>query len=190
MPRNGLSGEKGWETFTTNPEYFSRLENTMAANHRTNVNAGKRITEAIYAPYLRLDAARLFDGRLIATGGVRFERTDTHGEGPIINPSLIYQRDAAGNIIRNAAGAPVPIATLASLAGTQLAYVMRGAKAERTYDEFFPSLNLTYHIKENFLGRFSYARSTAWPNFNLILPGPTSPTKRPRPGSSRCKTPP
>src|SRR5262249_58951304 len=128
-----LSGEALWATFKAHPDYFSRPESTVAANWRTNVGAGKRITEAVYAPYLRLDAVRLFDGRLNLTGGFRYERTDTHGMGPLITPSLIYQRNATGQIIRNGAGQPQAIAALSSLAGTQLAYVYRGAKAERIY---------------------------------------------------------
>ncbi|MES2692558.1 MAG: TonB-dependent receptor [Verrucomicrobiota bacterium] len=175
VPREGVSGDMVWATFQANPSYFNRPEATVAANHRTNVNAGKRITEAIYAPYLRFDASRLLDGKLNLTGGFRYERTDTHGVGPLINPSLIYQRDANGNIVRNAAGTPIAIATLASLQGTQLAYVMRGAEADRTYGRLFPSLNLSYNLRENLIARFSYAKSIARPDFELILPGATVP---------------
>lgn len=173
--RDGLKSELIWDTFVANPEYFSRPENTMAANWRTNVNAGKRITEAIYAPYLRFDAPRLMDGRLILTGGVRYETTDTHGVGPLINPSLIYQRDAAGNIIRDAQNRPIVIVPASSLAGAQLTYIDRGAKAERTYGRLFPSFNASYNIRENLIGRFSYAKSIARPNLNLILPGANVP---------------
>lgn len=175
VSRDGLSGEKLWATYEAHPEYFSRPESTVVANHRTNVNAGKRITEAIYAPYLRLDATRLLAGKLIVTGGVRYEQTDTHGVGPLVNPSLIYQRNAAGAIVRDAAGRPVTIAALSSLAGTQLAYIMRGAKASRQYGDLFPSLNLNYNLTDNFVGRLSYARSIARPDFNLILPGANVP---------------
>jgi len=175
VTRDGLSGEALWATFKAHPEYFSRPENTIAANWRTNVSAGKRITEAIYAPYLRFDANRLLGGRLNLVGGFRYERTETSGNGPLINPSLIYQRNSAGQIMRNAAGQPVAIATLASLAGTQLAYVYRGAKADRTYGDLFPSLNTTYNIAQNLVGRLSYARSIARPDFSFILPGANIP---------------
>jgi TonB-dependent receptor len=175
VTRDGLSGEALWATFKAHPEYFSRPESTLVANVRTNVNAGKRITESVSAPYLRLDANRLLGGRLSLTGGLRYERTDTVGDGPLVNPSLIYQRTATGQIVRNAAGQPVAIATLASLAGTKLAYVMRGAKADRTYGDLFPSLNATFNVTSNFLARLSYARSIARPDFNLILPGANVP---------------
>lgn len=173
--RDGLKSELIWDTFQKNPTYFSRPEATVAGNWRTNVNEGKRITESISAPYLRLDAARLMDGRLIVTGGVRYETTETHGVGPLVNPSLIYRRDAAGNILRDAQNRPIAIATAASLQGTQLSYLYRGATAEQTYGKLFPSLNASYNVRENLIGRFSYAKSIARPNFNLILPGANVP---------------
>ena len=127
------------------------------------------MTEAIYAPYLRFDLPQLQNGKLSITGGVRFERTEFNGAGPLISPSLIYQRDAAGNIVR-VNGQPVAIAALATLAGTKLAYIERGAKVERSYGNYFPSTNATYNFLPNLLGRISYARSIARPNFNTILP--------------------
>lgn len=175
VAREGMSGEALWATFKDHPEYFSRPESTVAANHRTNVSANKRITEAVYAPYLRLDTPHLFDGKLNITGGVRYERTETTGVGPLINPSLIYQRDSAGNIVRDSKGLPIAIAALSSLAGTKLAYVSRGATAERKYGDLFPSLNIAYNIKANLIARVSYARSIARPDFNYILPGATIP---------------
>jgi iron complex outermembrane recepter protein len=134
------------------------------------VNDSKKMTETIYAPYLRFDLATLMDRRLAITGGARFEQTEFEGVGPLINPGAIYQRDAAGNIVRNAGGQPLVIAPLATLEGTQLAYVERGVRTERSYGDLYPSLSLTYHFRPDLIGRLSYAKSISRPNLNHILP--------------------
>jgi hypothetical protein len=58
----------------------------------------------------------------------------------------IDQRDANGNIVRNAAGPPVVAAPLASLAGTQLAYVERAAKASRSYGDLYGQASMRHFI--------------------------------------------
>jgi len=167
--RQGFDNSAVYDTFKSHPEYF-QLNATQEVNaYRATVNASKRMTEAISAPYLRFDLPQLLDRKLSITGGVRFERTDFNGVGPLINPSLIYQRDAAGNIVR-VNGQPVAIATLATLPGTKLAYIERGAKVEHSYGNYFPSMNATSNFLPNLIGRISYARSIARPNFNTILP--------------------
>ncbi|MES2692556.1 MAG: TonB-dependent receptor, partial [Verrucomicrobiota bacterium] len=181
--QEGISSVLVYDTYRTNPNYFQLTPANEVAGYRNRVNASKRMTESIYAPYLRFDLATLMDRRLAITGGARFEQTEFKGVGPLIEPSAIYQRDAAGNIVRNAAGAPIVIAPLATLAGTQLAYKERGISTERSYGDLYPSLNASYHFRPNLIGRVSYAKSIARPNLNRILPSlnlpdETSPTAR------------
>lgn len=168
--QQGISSVSVYDTYRSNPEYFSLTAANEVTGYRNRVNASKRMTESIYAPYIRFDLATLADRRLAITGGVRFEQTEFKGVGPKIDPSAIYQRDAAGNIVRNAAGAPVVVAPLASLAGTQLAYKERGSSTERSYGDLYPSINASYHFRPNLIGRLSYAKSIARPNLNHILP--------------------
>lgn len=175
--RELLSGQKmEWmdlskigTTFRNNPEYFVQNETNRMNYHRSSVTGSQVITETITAPYLRLDT-KLFNGRLQLTGGVRYERTDDKGQGPLIDPTLIYQRNASGQIVRDAQNRPVAIAPLNSLAGSQLAYIERGASTEKDYDGFFPSFNGAYLIRPNLIARFSYARSISRPEFTYILP--------------------
>lgn len=162
------------QTFKEHPEYFTYTEAQAVTYHRNVVNTSQAITEDILAPYLRFDT-RLLENRLTVTGGVRYERTADDGVGGLIDPSRIYQRNTAGNIIRNAAGQPVVIAPLASLAGTQLAYVERGAHTKKSYGEFFPSVNASFNIRPSLIGRVSFARSIARPDFNNILPAANIP---------------
>lgn len=168
--QEGISSVAVYDTYRATPGHFQLTAANEVSGFRNRVNASKRMTESIYAPYVRFDLASLLDRRLALTGGVRFEQTEFEGVGPLINPGAIYQRDAAGNIVRNAAGQAVVIAPLATLAGTQLAYLDRGARTERSYGDLYPSLNASYHLRPDLLVRASYAKSIARPNFNHILP--------------------
>jgi len=168
--RAGFSSSAVFATYQAHPEYF-RVTDTDAVNaYRADVSASKNLTETIYAGYVRLDWRNLLDNRLSVTAGVRYERTEDEGVGPLINPNLTYQRDANGRIVLDGNGRPVVLAALSTLAGTRLAYRERGARAEKTYDDFFPSVNATYLFRPNLVGRLGYARAIARPNFNNILP--------------------
>src|SRR5438552_3705443 len=49
-------------------------------------------------------------------------------------------------------------------------YLERAANTKKGYGGFFPSFNATYNFTEKLLGRVSYARSIARPEFSNILP--------------------
>ncbi|MBI5691777.1 MAG: TonB-dependent receptor [Verrucomicrobia bacterium] len=162
------------DTFRANPAYFNHTETNAVNYYRSVVNGSQVVTETITAPYLRLDT-KLLDGRVQLTGGLRYERTDDAGDGPLVDPVRIYQRNAAGQIVRDAAGRPVVVAALNTLAGTKLAYLERASHTEKSYGNFFPSLNGTLQIRDNLLARASYARSISRPEFTNILPSASLP---------------
>ena len=170
--------------YQAHPEYFTSTETEAVNAYRSRVNTSQAITETILAPYLRLDS-KFFDGRLQLTGGVRYERTTDDGNGPLIDPTRIYQRNANGQIVRDAAGKPVVVAALATLAGTKLAYIERGAQAKKSYDGFFPSLNASFAVRSNLIARASYGRSISRPDYNNILPSMNLPDSE---GTSRTIT--
>lgn len=171
LPRRaGFSSRAVFATYRAHPEYFRVTETDQVNTYRTMVTASKNLTETISATYLRLDLKQLLKDRLQVTAGLRYERTDDDGMGPLINPSRIYQRDASGRIVRDAAGNPVAIAPLATFAGTKLAYVDRGARVSRDYGQLFPSANVSYQFLPSLLGRVAFARSIARPEFSTILP--------------------
>lgn len=153
----------------TNPNYFANSETDAVNAYRSRVNTAQAIKETIAAPYVRFDT-KFLDERLLVTGGVRYERTQDVGDGPLIDPSRIYRRNAAGQIERDAAGRPIVIAPLASLAGTRLAYIERGSHVDKSYDGYFPSLSASYQLRPNLVARVSYGRSINRPNFGNILP--------------------
>ena len=156
-------------TYRSNPGYFTNTEAEAVTAYRSSVTGSQAITETIIAPYLRLDTS-LLDGRLQFTGGIRYERTQDDGNGPLIDPSRIYQRNAAGQIVRDAAGRPLTVAPLTSLAGSRLAYVERASFTDKKYDDFFPSVNGSFKFRPNLIARASYGRSFNRPDFGNILP--------------------
>jgi TonB-dependent receptor len=162
------------ETYRAHPEYFTSNESDAVNAYRTQVTTSQVLTETILAPYLRLDSS-FFNGRLQVTGGVRYERTEDDGNGPLIDPTRIYQRNASGQVVRDAAGRPVVAAALATLAGTKLAYIERGSHAKKEYDDFFPSINGSFKLRPDLIARASYGRSFNRPDFGSILPSMTLP---------------
>jgi TonB-dependent receptor len=66
-------------------------------------------------------------------------------------------------------------AAITTPTGVRLAYVERGAHTAKSYDSFFPSINAACNFTESLMGRASYARSIARPDFGNILPALTVP---------------
>ncbi|MBL9211048.1 MAG: TonB-dependent receptor, partial [Opitutaceae bacterium] len=151
----------------------------------SGVNAAKTIEETVTAGYLRGDL-KLFDQRLWLVGGVRFERTDDEGWGPLNDVSNTFRRDAGGNILRDANGRPQRITTDA-LQSARLQYVRHGAYTKRDYEGFYPSLNTSYWLTSGIVIRAAYALTIGRPNFPEIIPG-LSATDPDAPAGSRTVT--
>ncbi|HRE82616.1 MAG TPA: TonB-dependent receptor [Opitutaceae bacterium] len=164
--------------YKTNPSYFQQTDANLYAAYRSQVTTSQAITETILAPYIRFDTKVLRD-RLHLMWGVRFEHTEDDANGPLIDPTAIYQRDSNGNVIRvpgpNNTLVPAVVAPLNSLAGSRLAYIERGSKINESYEGYFPSFNATYYLQENLLARVAYGRSINRPDFDEILPSMSLP---------------
>jgi iron complex outermembrane receptor protein len=163
-----ISLPKLYDLFRAHPTWFPRNDALYHQNYATN---SRKLIETISAGYLRGDI-RLFNNRLWLVGGVRYERTRDDGRGVLDDPSAQYQKDANGNLIRNAAGAPILLTTDA-LARARLRYQERANHVIREYGDFYPSLSATYNITENLLIRAAAARTIGRPNLNFIIPGST-----------------
>jgi TonB-dependent receptor len=104
--------------------------------------------------------------------GVRYERTEDEGAGPLNSIAATYQRDSAGNFLRTPAGALIKITTNA-LANAQLQYTERGARKETSYDGWYPSFNASYSLNDHMVVRAAYARTIGRPNLDEIIPTTT-----------------
>ena len=153
-----------------NPAQFTLDQNNL---YRSGVNNSKHTVEAVSAAYLRGDVA-LLDRRLLLVGGVRFEQTNIDAQGPLTDPTLNVQRDAAGRPLRTPAGAVIPITTDA-LAASRLTLLERGAVVKKEYLRSFPSLNASYNLRENLIARAAVSTSIGPPDFNQYAGGVTLP---------------
>ena len=78
--------------------------------------------------------------------------------------------------LKAANGTPLLIVpTNAGLAYSQLTLVDRGYQAKKEYLRLFPSLNASYNLMENLIGRFAYYETVGRPDFNQYSGGLTLP---------------
>lgn len=167
------------EYFGANPQHF-RLgtgNNQTGVEAETNrITGSERISEQVAAAYVRLDG-KLLDNRLQWVTGVRFENTRDKGEGPLINPDAVWQRNPNGTYVdadpatpgiqrvrRPAAG------TANSLAQLQLTHQERAFTDVRDYHGYYPSLHLNYNVTRDLILRFAYAKTLGRPDYADIIP--------------------
>lgn len=167
-----ISPTGAWRAFQANPLLYQKTDAQRATEYNTSIDASERIDETVQAAYLQADT-NLFRNRLRVLGGVRFEHTKDLGQGGINDADAVWQRDAAGNYVRNAAGARIrkPEAGAAnSYAEALLRRQRRASFSKRIYSGYYPSLHLTFNASENFLVRAAYAKTYGRPNFSDIIP--------------------
>jgi iron complex outermembrane recepter protein len=88
----------------------------------------------------------------------------------------VFVRNPDGSFVHNAAGARIrrPEAGAAgSMEELLLIRKDRGFLADRSYHGYYPSVHLTYHLKENFLLRAAYAKTYGRPDFTNLIPNAT-----------------
>ena len=167
-----LDNVKLWADYQANPRHWTRNANTDYTNA---TNASKIVNEIISSAFWRNDLG-LFRNRLKLVLGVRAEQTNIDAHGPLNDPTLNYQRDASGKVLRSASGAPLLTVPLsAGLAYSQRTLLDRGYRAQKEYLRLFPSLNASYNLTENFIGRISYYESVGRPDFGQYAGGLTLP---------------
>jgi len=168
VPVRPTSQRKLFDLYRLHPDWFV-LDEPLA--HRNLVAGSRAYQETISAAYLRADL-RLMRNRLWIVTGVRFEQTSGKGQGPLDDINAQYQRDTAGNFLRNASGQRILI-TSDALALAKLRYQDRAAQSSTDYHDLFPSLNATYDLTERLVLRAAYAQTIGRPSLDFITPGLT-----------------
>jgi len=163
-----LSTAKVYDLYKQNPSWFVLNE---AAAHQTAVTNRRELEETITAGYIRADA-RFLQNKLWLVGGVRFERTEDKGRGPLNDIAATFVKNPDGTFARNAAGAKIPVTTDA-LERTKLQFKMLGATSEKSYDGYYPSFNASYSVSDGIVFRAAYARTIGRPDLGSIIPGVT-----------------
>jgi TonB-dependent receptor len=163
-----VSPVKYYDLFKAHPDWFTTSETTT---YQSAVLNSKFFQETITAAYVRGDV-KFLDNRLWLVGGVRFEKTEDYGAGPLNDIRATYEQDANGNLIRDAAGRPKPIQGDA-MTIAKLRYRERAAESDRSYSGYYPSLNATYSITDSLLARAAFAKTIGRPSLTSIIPGIT-----------------
>lgn len=171
-PFPGLSSAGAYAEFAKNPSILTQTTAQVVATEEYSLDRSQFAKEKVAAYYLQ-GKVRLLDNRLQVLTGVRFEKTDVSGQGLLNDPDAVWVRNANGTFARNAQGARIRKAeagAVNSLQQLRLVKKERGYSASSSYDGYYPSLHLTYNIKDNFQARLAYARSYGRPDFPDIIP--------------------
>ncbi|MEO6245008.1 MAG: hypothetical protein ABIQ12_06200, partial [Opitutaceae bacterium] len=176
-----VSTQEAYNYYRDNPSKVTTDQNAL---YRSQITGSKLATETVSSAYLRGDLA-LLNRRLKLVGGLRAEQTNVDGEGPLTDPTRDYQRNASGQILRAANGAPLLIVpTNAGLAYSQLTFIERGAKSQKEYLRLFPSLNASYNVRENLIARAAAYTSVGRPNFAQYVNGVSLPDPETAPSTA------
>ncbi len=170
-----VSHYKAWDAYQANPALWSKTPAQQVTEEQFRVTNSERLAEDVAAGYVQAELG-LFHNRLKVLTGVRYERTSAQGEGVSFDPNAVWLRDAAGGFAHAANGARIrrtEAGAVGSMEELRLTRKDRGFRADRTYDGYYPSVHLTYHLKENFLLRGAYARTYGRPDFTNLVPNAT-----------------
>ena len=168
QPVRFISVREAYQLYQANPSWFPV---NQATTHNSRAQNSREITETVSAAYIRGDA-HFFNRRLWVTGGLRFERTTDDGTGVKTDPTAIYQKDANGNYILNSSGQRILITT-DLYEQAKLTNVKNGTSVKKSYDDLYPSVNLTYYLTPKLLARAAAYVTIGRPNLNFITPGVT-----------------
>lgn len=176
-----ISMSKLYDLYVAHPNWFQFDEHRSLRLSATQ-NAAYDLSETITAPYVQFDWA-LFRNRLRLTGGVRYEKNEAEARGLFIDNAAAYQKYSDGTVRRSGdvlgsnglpttrAGTPVFLAgvTNNSIEQARLVLKPKGAYAETSYDNAFPSLHATYSVTSNLVFQAGYAKTQARNRFDRSL---------------------
>lgn len=182
-----ISPKLAWEAYQANPALFSKTAAQAVTEETFRRVNSEFFDETVSAAYTQAEFS-LFKYRLKVLTGVRFEKTQTEGQGPLIDSAAVWQRNTDGTFVRNAAGQrvrKVEAGAAGSMEQLNLTHTERGYRASRSYDGYYPSLHLNYDLTDKLILRGAYARTYGRPNLNDVIPtGRRGRSRRGRSGRS------
>jgi len=170
-----VSTFKAWSAYEKNPTLFGQTPAQQTAQEQFRLSNSEWLREAVTAGYAQTELG-LFRNRLKVLAGVRYEKTEAKGQGVLFDPNAVFVRDPDGSFAHTAAGQRIrrPEAGAAgSLQELSATRQERGFKAANSYDGYYPSVHLTYQIREGLLARAAYAKTYGRPDFVNIVPNTT-----------------
>ena len=162
-----IDNVKLWDAYVATPNQFTLDQN---AKYLSETNGSKHSTELISSGYIRGDL-HLMQRRLKLVGGIRAEQTNVDAEGPLTDRTRNYRRDASGKVMLVNGAPSLIVPTSNALGVSQLTVIDRGAKVEKEYLRWFPSLNASFNLRENLIARAAYYHSVGRPGFDQYAGG-------------------
>lgn len=173
-----ISMTKLYQLYQAHPNWFQYDENRSFRLSAT-ANAAYDLEETITAPYVQFDW-RLMNNRLRLSGGVRYEDNSADARGLLVDTGAAYQKYSDGTVKRSGdvlgsnglpttrAGNPLFLPGIAanSLQQAQLIYKPKGASSSSGYDNFFPSLHVSFDFTPNLVLQAGYAKTQAANRFD------------------------
>lgn len=172
VPVRWISPAKVWKLTQERPEFFQQYSSSPDEHWSNLASNSKRMIEDVAAGYLRMDI-RLFNNRLHAVVGARYERTTLDGWSGRTDPNAIYLRDEDGNRLPDTVNGGY--LTHPEDEWGWRRYQERANHQSKSYDGIYPSVNINYAITPNFVARAAYARTIGRPNVSDVLVGATIP---------------
>jgi len=170
-----FSARRAYTAFEQNPSLFVQTPAQLVNQEVARITNSEALQETVTAYYLQAET-NLVDNRLKLLTGVRYEKTEDDGRGMLYDPNAVFDRNADGTFAHNATGGRIR-RTQAGAAGSMeevnLTRKERAYEAQRSYDGYYPSVHITFDVKENFLVRLAYAKTYGRPNFTDIIPNAT-----------------
>ncbi|WP_414663903.1 TonB-dependent receptor [Horticoccus sp. 23ND18S-11] len=163
-----------WEETKTNPGYFSTTPAQAVTNETNRINGSLQFAEKITAGYAQFEG-RFFKNRLGVVTGVRYEKTEDTGRGPLVDPDAPFVRGADGKftLVNGARVRKTEAGAAGSLQELALIRRERAAFADRSYDGYYPSLHTTFNVTDNVLFRAAFAKTFGRPDLGSIIPNTT-----------------
>lgn len=166
------SRHRAWRAYQENPGLFAITPAQAVAAEQFYITNSEYIQETVSAYYGQVEA-RLLKNRLNLLAGVRYEKTQDEGLGPVFEPGAVFVRNRDGTFARDTRGQRIrrpDAGAVGSMEELRLTRQERGFQADRSYDGYYPSVHLTYNLTENFQARAAYAHTYGRPDFNEIIP--------------------
>lgn len=164
-----------YQAWKANPVLFGPTAAQAVANETNRITGSEYINERVTAAFLQGEASFLRN-RLSILAGVRFEKTDTRGLGPLFDPGAAFVRTASGSFARDTQGnriRKVEAGAAGSLEELRLIRAERSARAVGGYQGYYPSAHATYKFSEKTQARFAFGRTYGRPDFSEIIPNYT-----------------
>lgn len=167
---------------SSNPAYFRLGTGTAVTGVQAEtfrIDNSVNIEEKVSAGYIQF-TGQLFDNKLHFVTGVRYEKTENEGAGPLVDPDAIWQRNPDGTFV-DSNPSPTVVARVrkveAGATGSMEELLLtrreRAYTADREYDSFNPSLHTTFNLTDDLLIRVGYARTFGRPDYANIIPSAT-----------------